>query len=69
MNICVRVGRRIRALRKQKGFTQDELARRTEVARQTITVLEAGKQEVCLYILGRIVKALGVTLEEFFHGM
>lgn len=69
MDICVRVGRRIRALRKEKGMTQHQLACLAEVARQTMSAVECGKQEMGLYILGRIVKALGVSLEEFFRGV
>jgi transcriptional regulator with XRE-family HTH domain len=69
VDICARVGRRIRVLRKEMGLNQEQLASKAEIARDSLSKLESGKREMGLYVLGRIVKAFGLTLEEFFRGM
>jgi transcriptional regulator with XRE-family HTH domain len=63
------VARRIRTLRKRSGFTQVELANKSEIARETLSKIERGNWEVGLIILARIAKALGVSLAEFFEGL
>lgn len=67
--ICVQVGRRIRTLRKLRGYTQGELARRAEVARESIVVIEKGQRDIGITSLVRIAKALGVTLSEMAKGL
>jgi len=61
------VGERIKQLRKELGFTQEELAEKLkinfglETTRETIGKWEGGKQEMGIYALTCIAKALGVT--------
>ena len=69
MNICTRVGRRVRNLRREACLTQEQLASRAEIARESLSKIETGKREMGLMILGRIAKALDVSLEKFFEGM
>ena len=58
---------RIRALRFEHGeMTQQELANRTGVTRQTILAIEAGKYAPSLLLAFRIARAFGLTLEEVF---
>lgn len=47
-------------------ITQEELARRVGVTRQTIIALEAGKYVPSLYLAFRIARAFGVNIEEVF---
>jgi transcriptional regulator with XRE-family HTH domain len=68
-DLYVQVGRRIRFFRRKQRSTQRQLAARAELARQTLSDIERGKQDVGVNLLGRIVKALGVTMAEFFEGM
>ena len=48
------VGRRTRVLRKKLGYTQEELARRAEIARESLSRIERGQREVGLYVLQRL---------------
>ena len=56
----------IKDARKQKGITQDELAKAVGVTRQTIISLENGKYMASLPLAHRIAKFFGVTIEEIF---
>lgn len=59
---------RIRELRQQSpGLTQEELARRCNVTRQTIIALEAGKYLPSLELAFRISRALGAGVEQVFE--
>lgn len=59
---------RIRRFRFDKGeMTQQELADRTGVTRQTIIALEAGKYAPSLPLAIRIARVFGVTVEDVFQ--
>jgi putative transcriptional regulator len=47
-------------------MTQQDLAERVSVTRQTINAIEAGKYSPSLEVAFRIAGALGVRLEEVF---
>jgi len=68
-DICVKIGRRIRVLRTQKGWTQAMLADHAELAREHLSELENGHKEIGARSLQRIAGALNVGLSEFFEGM
>ena len=58
----------IRKLRFEHGeMTQQELADRAGVTRQTIIALEAGKYVPSLLLAFRLAAAFGVRIEEVFH--
>ena len=58
---------RIRRLRFDRGeMTQEELARRTGVTRQTIIALEAEKYVPSLGLAFRIARVFGVSVEDVF---
>ena len=57
----------IRRLRFERNeMTQQDLAERVGVTRQTINAIEAGKYSPSLEVAFRIAGALGVRLEEVF---
>ena len=59
---------RIRRLRFEHGeMTQQELAERVGVARQTIIALEAGKYAPSLLLALRLAAEFGVKTEDVFH--
>lgn len=68
-DICVRVGRRIRALRTERGWSQAMLADHAELAREHLSELENGKKEIGLRALLRVAEALGMSLAQFFLGV
>lgn len=59
---------KIETYRKALGFTQEELAKKVDVARQTIIALEQGKYNPSLFLAHRITKALKKkSIEEVFE--
>jgi putative transcriptional regulator len=63
-----RVANRIRRLRFDNGeMTQQALAEKVGVTRQTIIALEAGKYVPSLLLAFRLASAFGVRVEEVFQ--
>jgi DNA-binding XRE family transcriptional regulator len=56
------LGRRLAALRKSRGLTQDELAHKADSAQETIARIEAGKAVPKLDLLARLAAACGKVL-------
>lgn len=56
----------IRRLRFDRNMTQEELALRTGVSRQTIMSIERGKTNPSVLLALKIGSALGVDVEEVF---
>ncbi len=56
----------IRRLRFERSMTQEELALRTGVSRQTIMSIERGKTNPSILLALKISAALGVSVEEAF---
>lgn len=67
MDIKEKVGQRIRLLRKELELSQEGLGLKAEVDRTYVTDVEAGRRNVSLEILERLVKALDVTVADFFN--
>ncbi len=57
---------RIRELRARYDLTQDELADKVGVTRQTMLYLEKGKYNPSLVLAYKVAKALNSTIEEVF---
>lgn len=62
-----KVGNRIKELRNELNISQEELGFRSGVHRTYIASLEVGKRNISIATLEKIVKALNVTLSEFFN--
>ena len=56
----------IRALRKNKKITQDDLADAVGVTRQTIISIESGKYNASLQLAFKIAGYFGVKIEDVF---
>lgn len=67
MDIKQKVGQRLRILRLELGLSQEALALKAEVDRTYVTDVEAGRRNVSLEILERLIKALEVSFSEFFN--
>jgi transcriptional regulator with XRE-family HTH domain len=59
------VGRNLRRLRNEKGWSQEELAFRANVDRSYISQLETGTYSASVTMLGKLAKALGVDASDF----
>lgn len=57
---------RIRVLRTEKGFSQEELARRCGVTRQTVNAIENNKYDPTLSLAFRLADELGTTVDALF---
>ncbi len=66
MDIKLKVGQRIKDLRKKLGLSQEGLANEAEVDRTYVTDVENGRRNVSVEILERLIKALNVSFTEFF---
>jgi transcriptional regulator with XRE-family HTH domain len=64
IDICVRVGNRIRELRQAKEWSQQMLADHAQIERAHLTRLEEGKKEAGLRVLEKIANALDVEVED-----
>ena len=62
------MGQRIRELRTRAGWTQQQLAKVTHLARAYIVSVEGGKQNVSIDVLLRIANALRVPPEGLLSG-
>lgn len=62
------VGKHIRRLRTAKGLTQEQLAEKLFVTRQTVSAWETGKAQPDLETLERIAEALGTEVTEVIYG-
>lgn len=67
MDIKLKVGQRIRELRKELELSQEALAYKAEVDRTYVTDVENGRRNVSVEILERLIKALEVSIADFFN--
>jgi transcriptional regulator with XRE-family HTH domain len=68
-DICILLGRRIRALRLAKGWTQTYLSVHAGVGRNYISDIELGKKEIGLRNLQLLALSLEVPLEKLIRGL
>ena len=57
---------RITELRKENGMTQQDLADRLSVSRQTIISLEKGKYDPSIGLAHKLARLFGLHIEEVF---
>jgi transcriptional regulator with XRE-family HTH domain len=67
MEVHRRVGINLQRLRRDKGLSQEELAHRSRIHQTYLSGVETGKRNPSIGVLGRIVRALGVDIEELFR--
>ncbi len=64
---AVKLGFRLRELRLKKNLSQMDVAKKAVMARPTLTMIEGGKQNATLFMLSKIAKVLGVTVDELIN--
>jgi transcriptional regulator with XRE-family HTH domain len=62
-----RLGRRVKDLRRRRGYTQEQLAERIEINPKYLSSIERGAENPTLDLLCRLAKGLQVDLYELFH--
>jgi putative transcriptional regulator len=57
---------RLRGLRAQRAWSQQDLAKRLEVSRQSVNAIETGKYDPSLPLAFRIAELFDLAIEEVF---
>jgi UDP-N-acetylglucosamine 1-carboxyvinyltransferase len=68
-DICIRLGRKIRDLRRERGWRQIDLAAHAELSKTHVNELEAGKREVGLRTLERLAGALDLKVSDLMKSI
>ena len=66
MDIKSAVGNRIKVLRNERGYSQEELADRAGIDRTYLTSVERGKRNISIVNIEKIAIALDVGIAEIF---
>jgi transcriptional regulator with XRE-family HTH domain len=66
-NINLKIGERIKFLRKEKSISQETLANMADIERGYMTGVETGKRNVSVKVLSKIVIALDTNFSDFFN--
>jgi putative transcriptional regulator len=61
------VNSRLRVLRAQREWSQQDLADRLAVSRQSVNAIETGKYDPSLPLAFRIADVFALTIEEIFQ--
>ncbi|NLO70214.1 MAG: helix-turn-helix transcriptional regulator [Porphyromonadaceae bacterium] len=66
MNARIKIGKKIREIRKSKNLTQEEVSLKSGVKRATVTNLENGRFDAKLSTIEKIADAINcdITIEE-----
>jgi putative transcriptional regulator len=57
---------RLRLLRAERSWSQQDLADRLEVSRQSVNAIETGRYDPSLPLAFRIAELFGLSIEEVF---
>jgi len=68
-DVCAILGKRIRALRKARGWRQIDLAVEAQINENYVSDLEYGRKEVCLRTLQSLARAFEITTSELLKGI
>lgn len=68
-SLLLQLGKRIRALRMKKGWTQTDLAVHLDLNRGHISDIELGKREVGIITLQVIARGLDTTMARLLEGL
>ena len=66
MNFKKAFGEKLKRLRKNRGFTQEQLAEMIEIDPRNLSRIEVGNSFVKAETMEKLLKALDVTTEELF---
>lgn len=65
-NLVIDMKNTIRERRKEKGISQEELAKKCGVARQTVNAIENNKYDPTLALAFSLARELGTTVDTLF---
>jgi transcriptional regulator with XRE-family HTH domain len=61
-DLLIHIGKRIRDLRKEKGISQEELARKAKLDRSYLGSIERGERNISVLTLDKIGNALDIKI-------
>jgi putative transcriptional regulator len=61
------VNNRLRMLRAERGWSQQDLAERLQVSRQSVNAIETGRYDPSLPLAFRIADLFDMTIEQIFE--
>ena len=67
MDVRVKIGLRIKELRKGEGLTQEALSFKAELDKTYVNEVENGKRNISVVNLEKIIHALGTDMYHFFE--
>jgi transcriptional regulator with XRE-family HTH domain len=62
-------GRALRALREERGYSQEELAERAGLHRNYVGGIERGERNVAIENVAKLAKALSVRTRDLFDSL
>jgi len=64
---CLLMNNKLKVLRAERGWSQENLANALEVSRQTVNALETGRYDPSLPLAFKLAKLFGKRIEEIFQ--
>ena len=64
--LLIKFGLKVREIRKEKGFSQEELAHKADLHRTYIGMIERAEKNITLLNIEKIANALEVEIKELF---
>lgn len=68
-DISIQLGKKVRELRRERGWRQIDLAAHAELSKTHINELEAGKREIGLHALERMAEALDMKISDLMKAI
>lgn len=68
-SVLLKFGNQIKLLRKERGLSQEDLAKLSSLDRTYISSIERGNRNVALKNIEALAKALNLSLSELFEGI
>ncbi len=68
-DISIQLGKKIRELRRERGWRQIDLAAHAELSKTHVNELERGKREVGLNALERLAEALDIKISDLMKAI
>ena len=65
----IALGRRLKKLRAERGYSQEQFAKLIEMDRSYYATIETGRRNVTLQNLAKIAGGFGITLSELLEGI
>ena len=69
IDVCIRLGRRLRELRTAKGWNQLYLAELSGLGHIYISQLENGRKQACVRSIDVLAQSFGMSISEFMKGV